>query len=101
MTLPTADLHTVFQADAWRVALERYGAATGTTVAVYDAPGRPVLGPVHRTPLFEAVNRGLQMTLADAQVFEATLFGLVASTEDMREGTQAFLQKRKAEFTGK
>jgi enoyl-CoA hydratase len=33
--------------------------------------------------------------------FEATLFGLVASTEDMREGTRSFLEKRKPEFTGK
>ena len=57
--------------------------------------------PIAVRYIIEAVNRGLQMTLADAQVFEATLFGLVASTEDMREGTQAFLQKRKAEFTGK
>ena len=34
-------------------------------------------------------------------VFEATLFGLVASTDDMREGTSAFLEKRKAEFKGR
>jgi enoyl-CoA hydratase len=47
------------------------------------------------------VNKGLQMTFAEAQIFEATLFGLVASTEDMREGTKAFLEKRKAEFKGK
>jgi enoyl-CoA hydratase len=33
-------------------------------------------------------------------VFEATLFGLVAATNDMREGTKAFLEKRKATFTG-
>jgi enoyl-CoA hydratase len=43
----------------------------------------------------------MQRTLAAAQVYEATRFGLVASTEDMREGTRAFLEKRKAEFKGK
>ena len=51
--------------------------------------------------IIDAVNRGLQMPFAEAQVFEATLFGLVAATDDMREGTRAFLEKRKAEFKGK
>jgi len=51
--------------------------------------------------ILEAVHTGVEMPFAQAQVFEATLFGLVASTDDMREGTQAFLQKRKAEFKGK
>mgnify|MGYP001120067786 CR=1 FL=1 len=50
--------------------------------------------------IIEAVNRGLEMSFDKAQVHEATLFGLVASTADMREGTRAFLEKRKAQFKG-
>jgi enoyl-CoA hydratase len=57
--------------------------------------------PVAVRYIIDAVNKGLDMGFADAQVFEATLFGLVSSTEDMREGTRAFLEKRKAEFKGK
>jgi enoyl-CoA hydratase len=57
--------------------------------------------PVAVHYIIDAVNKGLQMTFAEAQIFEATLFGLVASTEDMREGTKAFLEKRKAEFKGR
>lgn len=57
--------------------------------------------PVAVHYIIDAVNKGMQMTFAEAQVFEATLFGLVASTEDMREGTKAFLEKRQAEFKGK
>jgi enoyl-CoA hydratase len=57
--------------------------------------------PVAARYIIDAVNRGLQVPLAEAQVFEATLFGLVASTDDMREGTRAFLEKRKPEFKGK
>lgn len=57
--------------------------------------------PVAVKYIIEGVHRGLRMSLAEAQVFEATLFGLVASTEDMREGTRAFLEKRKAAFQGR
>ena len=41
------------------------------------------------------------MPFADAQDYEATLFGLVSTTDDMREGTTAFLEKRKPSFTGR
>ena len=57
--------------------------------------------PVAIRYILESVNKGVEMPFAQAQVFEATLFGLVASTDDMREGTKAFLEKRKAEFKGK
>jgi len=57
--------------------------------------------PIAVRYIIDAVNKGLQMPFAEAQVFEATLFGLIASTDDMREGTRAFLEKRKAEFKGK
>jgi len=50
--------------------------------------------------IISAINKGLEMPFSDACVFEATLFGLVSSTEDMREGTRAFLEKRKPEFKG-
>ena len=57
--------------------------------------------PIAVRYIIDAVNKGLEMPLPEAQVFEATLFGLVSTTEDMREGTRAFLEKRKAEFKGK
>ena len=49
----------------------------------------------------EAVTRGLEMSFAEGEALEATLFGLVASSEDMREGTRAFLEKRPPVFKGK
>lgn len=51
--------------------------------------------------ILEAVQRGLDGSLVDAQAHEATLFGLVVATDDMREGTRAFLEKRKPVFTGR
>ncbi|OFW05907.1 MAG: hypothetical protein A3I61_06405 [Acidobacteria bacterium RIFCSPLOWO2_02_FULL_68_18] len=57
--------------------------------------------PVAVRYIIEAVNRGLEVSFDKAQFLEATLFGLVASTDDMREGTTAFLEKRKPEFKGR
>jgi len=56
--------------------------------------------PIALQYIIESVNRGLEVSFDQAQFLEATLFGLVASTDDMREGTTAFLQKRKPQFSG-
>jgi enoyl-CoA hydratase len=49
----------------------------------------------------DAVRTGLEVPLAQGLEHEAALFGLAAATEDMREGTRAFLEKRAAAFTGR
>jgi enoyl-CoA hydratase len=49
----------------------------------------------------EAIERGVEMPQEEGLFLEATLFGLSCATEDMREGTKAFLEKRAARFQGK
>src|ERR1700738_3747148 len=49
----------------------------------------------------EAVNKGLETSQAEGLSLEASLFGLCAGNEDKKEGTQAFLQKRAAQFQGR
>jgi enoyl-CoA hydratase len=49
----------------------------------------------------EAIERGIEMPQEEGLFLEATLFGLACATEDMREGTTAFLEKRKADFHGR
>jgi enoyl-CoA hydratase len=49
----------------------------------------------------EAIERGIEMPQEEGLFLEATLFGLACATEDMREGTKAFLEKRPAQFKGK
>ena len=58
-------------------------------------------GPVAVALCLQAVNRGLEMPLDAALAWEASQFGLSCATEDIREGTRAFLEKRKAEFKGR
>jgi len=57
--------------------------------------------PVAVRYILDAVRDGLDMAFSQAEGLEAALFGLVASTEDMREGTRAFLEKRRPEFKGR
>jgi enoyl-CoA hydratase len=57
-------------------------------------------GPIACRYALEAIRRGSEMPLSEGLAYEATLFGLCASTQDMREGMTAFLEKRPAKFTG-
>jgi enoyl-CoA hydratase len=49
----------------------------------------------------EAVEHGMEMPQEEGLYLEATLFGLSCATQDMREGTRAFLEKRPAKFEGR
>ena len=49
----------------------------------------------------EAIEHGMEMPQEEGLFLEATLFGLCCATEDMREGTRAFLEKRSAQFKGR
>ncbi len=55
-------------------------------------------GPLAVAHCIEAVNHGLDMALDDALLLEATLFAVSAASPQMKEGTAAFLEKRKADF---
>ena len=58
-------------------------------------------GPLAVSAAIEAVMSGSEMPFDEGQTLEATLFGLLASTEDMKEGMGAFLEKRTANFQKK
>src|SRR6266487_2472905 len=59
------------------------------------------MGPLAVRLALEAVDQGLEMTLEEGLLLEANHFGLLAATQDMKEGTTAFLEERSAKFQGR
>ncbi len=57
-------------------------------------------GPLALTRALAAVQQGVEMPLEQGLQFEAALFGLLAASQDMKEGMGAFLEKRPAQFKG-
>ncbi|HEY8174263.1 MAG TPA: enoyl-CoA hydratase-related protein [Gemmatimonadaceae bacterium] len=57
-------------------------------------------GPLAVAQCIEVVNRGADISMEEALALEAAAFSMLASTQDMREGTSAFLEKRAPTFRG-
>jgi enoyl-CoA hydratase len=57
--------------------------------------------PVAVRMTWEAIHRGMNLTLEESTLLGADYFGLLAATEDFREGTKSFLEKTSPTFTGK
>ena len=88
--------------EAWRIGLVNRVVPAADLLAEASklATQLAASAPIAMRYIINAINKGCEMPFADACQYEATLFGLVASTEDMREGTKAFLEKRKPTFRG-
>ncbi len=89
--------------EAYRIGLVEQVAPPAELLAVARQWAAKMLAnaPLALSLCLEAVNAGLEMPLDQAMAFEAAQFGLSCATEDMREGTRAFLEKRKAQFQGR
>ena len=90
-------------AEALRIGLVN---AVAAPAELLDAARKMVGQMIANAPLaialcIEAVDRGLDMTVDEGCTLEATHFGLLAATDDMREGMRAFLEKRPAQFVGR
>jgi enoyl-CoA hydratase/carnithine racemase len=89
--------------EAYRIGLVNEVAAPADLISRAEAIAHKIIAnaPLAVQYAMEAVNKGMEMTLAEGLYLEATLFGLCCATEDKKEGTTAFLEKRQAQFKGK
>jgi enoyl-CoA hydratase/carnithine racemase len=88
--------------EAYRIGLVNEVVPAAEVIARAEAVLRQIFAnaPLAVKYSLEAVNKGLEITQSEGQALEAAFFGLCAGTEDKKEGTQAFLQKRAARFQG-
>ena len=89
--------------EAHRIALVNEVTAPADLIPRAEAIAQKIIGnaPLAVQYAMEAVNHGMEMTQAEGLYLEATLFGMCCATEDKKEGTTAFLEKRAAQFKGK
>jgi enoyl-CoA hydratase len=89
--------------EAYRIGLVNRVVEPGELMATCRAIAEKILSkaPIAVKHALEAVNHGVEMPYEEAELFEATLFGLCVASEDMKEGVSAFLEKRKARFSGR
>jgi enoyl-CoA hydratase len=89
--------------EAYRIGLVNKVVPAGDLLAESEKMMRGILamGPLAVRLAIEAIDQGLEMSLDEGLLLEANHFGLLAATQDMKEGTTAFLEKRAAKFQGR
>jgi len=86
-----------------RGVVNRVAAAAGDAVDEAESLAHQIIdtaAPLAVRACLEAVTRGARLPLAEGLALEAELFARLFSTDDVREGTRAFLEKRKPSFRG-
>jgi enoyl-CoA hydratase/carnithine racemase len=89
--------------DAYRIGLVNEVVAVSDLIPRAEAILREIAvnAPLAVRYALDAVNKGMETSQSEGLVLEASYFGLCAGTEDKKEGTSAFLQKRPARFQGR
>jgi len=89
--------------EAYRIGLVNEVVPNANLIARAEAILKQIISnaPVGVKFSIEAVNKGLDTSVAEGLLIEASLFALCASTEDKKEGTTAFLEKRAPQFKGR
>jgi len=93
----------VSAAEAEKIGLVNRVVPADQLIATAEEMARKIASrsPVAVRAAIEAINSGSEMPFEQGQFLEATLFGLLCATEDMKEGMKAFLEKRPPQFPGR
>jgi enoyl-CoA hydratase/carnithine racemase len=89
--------------EAYRIGLVNEVVPADGLIARAEAILQQIFGnaPLAIKFAIEAVNKGLETSQAEGLVMESSFFALCAATDDKKEGTSAFLEKRAAKFAGR
>jgi enoyl-CoA hydratase len=89
--------------EAYRIGLVNEVVAQAELISRAEAIAQKIVAnaPLAVQYATEAVNKGMEMSLAEGLYIEATLFAICCATQDTKEGTTAFLDKRPPRFEGK
>ena len=89
--------------EAYRIGLVNEVVPSSNVIARAEAILKQIFSnaPIAVKYSIEAVNKGLETSQAEGLSLEASFFGLCSGTEDKKEGTEAFLQKRPPQFHGR
>ena len=89
--------------EAWRIGLVNEVVPAASLISRAEEILKQIFSnaPIATRYSLDAVNQGMNTSLAQGQALEASFFGLCAATEDKKEGTSAFLEKRAPQFHGR
>ena len=94
---------TISAQEAYRIGLVNEVVPAADLIARAETILKQILAnaPIALKFSLEAVNKGLETAQTEGLALEASYFGICAATEDKKEGTSAFLEKRAPQFRGR
>ena len=89
--------------EAWRIGLVNEVVPAADLISRAEAILKEIAAnaPIAVKYALDAINKGMETSQSEGFALEASYFGLCAATEDKKEGTSAFLEKRAAQFHGR